>query len=140
MPLAIPYLLLSRPSAQIPTVELRFQFRYAAAPAPRLLSLDPNALWFSPSGSTAPAPAPTHRKVEPLDVQLALQAVGSSSAFTPLREQIMKKAKCSKRTADLAIRCARDEGFIIQDGIQYRLPFDFFTLPEGRAPAKPACG
>ena len=133
------YLLLTRPSPQIPTVELRFQFRYAAAPAPRLLSLDPKALWFSASGSTAPAPAPARRKVEPADVQLALQAAGSSSAFSPLRERIMKKANCSKRTADLAIRRARDEGFIIQDGIQYRLPFDFFTLPEGRSPAKPAC-
>src|SRR3989475_9322420 len=35
------YLLLARPSPQIPTVELRFQFRYAAAPPSRLLSLDP---------------------------------------------------------------------------------------------------
>ena len=85
-------------------------------------------------------PSPHIPTVEPADVQLALQAAGSSSAFSPLREQIMKKANCSKRTADLAIRRARDEGFIIQDGSQYRLPFDLFTLPEGRAPAKPACG
>ena len=34
------YLLLARPSPQIPTVELRFQFRYAAAPPSRFLSLD----------------------------------------------------------------------------------------------------
>ena len=47
--------------------------------------------------------------------------------------------KCSKRTADLAIR-ARDEGFILHHGNQDRLPLDFSTLPEGRAPAKPACG
>jgi hypothetical protein len=134
------YLLLARPSPQLPTVELRFQFRYAAAPPSRLLSLDPNALWFSPSGSTPPAPAASRRKVEPADVQLVLQAAGSCAAFIPLRERIMKKAKCSKRTADLAIRRARDEGFIVHDGNQYRLPFDFSTLPEGRAPAKPACG
>src|SRR5271154_96703 len=31
------YMLLTRPSPQIPTVELRFQFRYAAAPPSRLL-------------------------------------------------------------------------------------------------------
>src|SRR5881396_3383079 len=104
------YLLLARPSTQIPTVELRFQFRYAAPPPSRFLSLDPDALWFSASGSTAPAPAPSRRKVEPVDVQLALRAAGSPSAFNPLRERIMKRAKCSKRTADLAIRRARDEG------------------------------
>jgi hypothetical protein len=133
------YLLLARPSPQIPTVELRFQFRYAAAPPSRLLSLDPDALWFSASGSTPPALGPARRKVEPADVQLALQAAGSPSAFSPLRERIMHNANCSKRTADLAIRRARDQGFILHDGQQYRLPFDFSTLPEGRAPAKPAC-
>ena len=110
------YLLLARPSPQIPTVELRFQFRYAAAP---------------PS---------SRRKVEPADVQLALQAAGSPSAFNPLRQQIIHKSKCSKRTADLAIRRATDEGFIVHDDHQYRLPLDFSTLPAGRAPAKPACG
>ena len=134
------YLLLARPSPQIPTVELRFQFRYAAAPPSRLLSLDPGTLWFSASGSTPPAPAPSRRKVDPPDVQLALQTAGSPSAFNPLRHQIIQKAKCSKRTADLAIRRARDEGFILHDGKQYRLPLDFSPLPAGRAPAKPACG
>src|SRR5438270_9914030 len=78
------YLLLARPSPQIPTVELRFQFRYAAAPPSRLLSLDPDALWFSASGSTILAPTPSRRKVEPADVQLALQTAGSPSAFIPL--------------------------------------------------------
>ena len=134
------YLLLARPSAQIPTVELRFQFRYAAPPPSRLLSLDPAALWFSASGSTLPAPSPSRRKVEPADVQLALKGIGSPSAFNPLRQQIIQNSKCSKRTADLAIRRARNEGFILHDGNQYRLPFDFSTLPVGRAPAIPACG
>jgi len=134
------YLLLARPSPQIPTVELRFQFRYAAAPPSRFLSLDPSLLWFSASGSTAPAPTPSRRKVEPADVQLALQTTGSPAAFGSLRQQIIQKSQCSKRTADLAIRRARDEGFIVHVGNQYRLPLDFPTLPEGRAPAKPACG
>src|SRR5438093_7184308 len=134
------YLLLARPSPQIPTVELRFQFRYAAAPPSRLLSLDPSALWFSASGSTVSASVPSRRKVEPADVQLALQAADSPSAFNPLRRQIILKSKCSKRTADLAIRRARDEGFIVHDGHHYPLPLEFSTLPEGRAPAKPACG
>src|SRR6266700_1880608 len=133
------YLLLARPSPQIPTVELRFQFRYDAAPPSRLLSLDPEALWFSASGSTAAVASPPRRKVEPVDVQLALRAAGSPSSFNPLRQQIIQKSKCSKRTADLAIRRARDQGFIVHDGNQYRLPLDFSTLPEGRAPAKPAC-
>jgi hypothetical protein len=134
------YLLLARPSPQIPTVELRFQFRYAAALPSRLLSLDPASLWFSASGSTPPAAAPSRRKVESVDVQFALQATGSPAPFNPLRQQLMQKSKCSKRTADLAIRRARDEGFILHDGNQYRLPLDFSTLPAGRAPAKPACG
>jgi len=134
------YMLIARPSPQIPTVELRFQFRYAAALPSRLLSLDPDALWFSASASTPPAPAACRRKVEPADVQLALQAAGSPAAFNPLRQRLMQKSKCSKRTADLAIRLARKEGFIIHDGNQYRLPLDFSTLPEGRAPAEPACG
>jgi hypothetical protein len=134
------YLLLARPSPQIPTVELRFQFRYAASLPSRLLSLDPDALWFSASASTLPTPAPSRRKVEPADVQLALQATGSPAAFNPLRQQVMQCAKCSKRTADLAIRRARDQGFILHNGQQYSLPLDFSTLPVGRAPAKPACG
>ena len=44
------YLLLTRPSPQFNTVELRFQFRYAAPQPPRLLELDPSALWFSAAG------------------------------------------------------------------------------------------
>jgi AAA domain-containing protein len=116
------YMLLARPSPQIPSVELRFQFRYAAAPPSRLLSLDPTSLWFSASGSVAPAPLPPRLKVEPSDVQIALKTTGSPSAFNPLRQQIIQNSKCSKRTADLAIRRARDQGFILHDGTQYRLP------------------
>src|SRR5437773_2698365 len=88
------YLLLARPSPQIPTVELRFQFRYAAPQPSRLLSLDPDTLWFSASGSTSPAPLSSRRKVEPADVQLALHAAGSPLAFNPLRQQILQKSKC----------------------------------------------
>jgi Beta-lactamase len=44
------YLLLTRPSPQFNTVELRFQFRYAAPQPPRLLQLDSAPLWFSASG------------------------------------------------------------------------------------------
>src|SRR2546421_2650905 len=116
------YLLLARPSPQIATVELRFQFRYAAPQPPRLLSLDSSALWFSASGS-APAAPLSRRKVEPPDVQRALQAAGTPAPFNQLRQQIMHRAECSKRTADLAIRRALQEGFIVHDNAQYRLPF-----------------
>ena len=116
------YLLLARPSPQIPTVEMRFQFRYAAPQPSRLVSLDPNTLWFSPSGSAPPASVSPRRKAEPADVQSALQAAGSPAAFNQLRQQVIQRAQCSKRTADLAIRRAREEGFIVHDGTQYRLP------------------
>src|SRR5262245_7598572 len=39
----------------MPTVELRFQFRYAAALPPRLLTLDTDTLWFEPASGSAPA-------------------------------------------------------------------------------------
>src|SRR2546422_2139098 len=69
------YLLLTRPSPQLPTVELRFQFRYAAAQPPRLLELDPQTLWFSSAGQpSAPAPA-SRRKVEKADVTQALTGI-----------------------------------------------------------------
>ena len=114
------YLLLARPSPQIPTVELRFQFRYAPAPQPRLLSLDPDTLWFEASTSTPPLPLP-RRKVETPDVERALQASGSAR-FNQLRQQIMTQSECSRRTAQQAIRRACQEGSIVQDNGQYRLP------------------
>jgi hypothetical protein len=48
------YLLLTRPSPQLPTLELHFQFRCAAPCPRRLLELDPHTLWFSAAG---PVPA-----------------------------------------------------------------------------------
>ena len=98
------YLLLVRPSPQIPTVELRFQFRYAPAQEPRLLSLDADTLWFEASNST-PAPVHPRRKVETADIERALAASGSAR-FNQLRQQIMSQSECSRRTAQLAIRRA----------------------------------
>ena len=63
------YVLLTRPSPQLATVELRFQFRYAA-----------------------------------------------------LRGQIMQLTECSKRTAQVAIAKACQQGWILQSDGQYRLP------------------
>jgi hypothetical protein len=114
------YLLLVRPSPQIPTVELRFQFRYAPAQEPRLLSLDADTLWFEASNST-PALVHPRRKVETADIERALAASGSAR-FNQLRQQIMSQSECSRRTAQLAIRRARKEGSIVQDNGQYHLP------------------
>ena len=114
------YLLLVRPSLQVPTVELRFQFRYAPAPEPRLLALDTETLWFQPCTSTPSSPQ-ARRKVENTDVHRALADSGPAR-FNQLREKIMTESECSRRTAQLAIQRACQEGSIVQDNGQYRLP------------------
>jgi len=115
------YLLLTRPSPQLPTIELRFQFRYAAAQPPRLLQLDPRTLWFTSAG---PPPANTvpRRKVEKADVTQALTEMGDQARYNQLRDQIMDLTECSKRTAQLAITEACQRGVIVQTNGQYRLP------------------
>jgi hypothetical protein len=115
------YMLLTRPSPQLSTVELRFQFRYAAAQPPRLLQLDPQTLWFSSTGQPPAAETP-RRKVEKADVTQALAGLGQQVRYSQLREQIMDRAECSKRTAQLAISEACQQGWIVQDNGQYRLP------------------
>ena len=116
------YLLLARPSANLAAVELRFQFRYAAPLAPRLLQLEPQSLWFSATGA-APSHARPRRKVEPEDVTQALAGMGKQARHNQLREQVMHLTDCSKRTAQLAIRDACQRGGIVQDNGQYRLPW-----------------
>jgi len=115
------YMLLTRPSPQLSTVELRFQFRYAAAQPPRLLQLDPQTLWFCSTGQL-PAAETARRKVEKADVTQALAGLGQQARYNQLREQIMDRAECSKRTAQLAISEACQQGWIVQDNGQYRLP------------------
>lgn len=115
------YLLLTRPSANLSAIELRFQFRYAAPLAPRLLELEPQSLWFSAAG-TVPSPARPRRKVEPEDVTQALAVIGKQARHNQLRDQIMRATESSKRTAQLAIREACLQGGIVQDNGQYRLP------------------
>jgi hypothetical protein len=116
------YLLLTRPSPQLPTVEMRFQFRYAAAQPPRLLELDPHTLWFSSSGQPPATPPAARRKVEKADVTEALTGIGEQVRYTQLRDQIMDLTECSKRTAQLAIAEACRQGSIVQADGQYRLP------------------
>jgi hypothetical protein len=115
------YLLLTRPAPQLATIELRFQFRYAAAQPPRLLQLDPRTLWFS-STEKPPAPAATRRKVEKADITQALAEVGDKVRYNQLRDQIMTATACSKRTAQLAITEACQQGWIAQANGQYLLP------------------
>jgi hypothetical protein len=114
------YLLLVRPSPHIPTVELRFQFRYAPATQPRLLALDAETLWFE-ACTSPPPPIHVRRKVETADVERALAASGSAR-FNQLRQNIMHQSECSRRTAQLAIQRACQEGSIVHDNGQYRLP------------------
>jgi hypothetical protein len=114
------YLLLTRPVPQIPTVELRFQFRYAAPAQPRLLELNPGTLWFEASSSTPASPPPKH-KVAASDVARTVASSGGVR-FNQLRDQIMAQSQCSKRTAQLAIRRACESGSIVSDNGQYRLP------------------
>lgn len=116
------YVLVTRPSPQLPTLELRFQFRYAPSQAPRLLQLNPQTLWFSAAGPVPPPPAPG-RKVEIRDVRQVLARRGQLR-YTQLREEIMQHANCSKRTAQLAIAQAAQQGLIHQHAGQYQLPLD----------------
>lgn len=113
------YLLLTRPSPQFHTVELRFQFRYAAPQPPRLLQLDPHTLWFSPAGQ-APATPPARRKVERADVTQALAGLGALVRYNQLRQEIMHRTEGSKRTAQLAITEACQQGWIVQADGHYR--------------------
>ncbi len=115
------YLLVTRPSPQLATVELRFQFRYAAPQPPRLLELNPHTLWFS-STAAPPGPAVPRRKVENSHVMQALANLGDPARYAALRGEIMHLTECSKRTAQLAITEARRQSWIVQADGHYRLP------------------
>src|SRR5215510_5898020 len=109
------HLLLTRPSPQFNTVELRFQFRYAAPQTPRLLQLDSPGLWFTASGEPSKlVAAADRRKVEPADVQQALIELGARTRYNQLRQQIMTLTECSKRAAQMAIAAACQRGLIAQ--------------------------
>ena len=115
------YLLLTRPAPQFHTVELRFQFRYAPPQPPRLLDLDPDTLWFSPAGQPS-ATAPARRKVEVANITQALADLGGEARYNQLREHIMTLTECSKRTAQLAITDACQQGCIVAVNGHYRAP------------------
>jgi AAA domain len=116
------YLLLTRPSPQFNTVELRFQFRYAAPQPPRLLELDSSALWFFAAGAPPAAMPADRRKVELADVRQALTELGAQARYNQLRQQIMTLTECSKRTAQMAITAACQQGCIVHTDGHYSLP------------------
>jgi hypothetical protein len=116
------YVLLTRPSPQLATVELRFQFRYAAAQPPRLLELQPQTLWFSSTAPSSAVAAAPRRKVEQADLAQAMAQLGPQARYTDLRGQIMQLTECSKRTAQVAITEACQQGWIVQSDGHYRLP------------------
>lgn len=114
------YMLLTRPSPQLNTVELRFQFRYAAPQPPMLLNLDSASLWFVSSDQPPQACEP-RRKAETSDVQKALAAIGPAAGYNQLRGQVMAMTTCSKRTAQLAISRACDEKILVRNNGHYCL-------------------
>jgi hypothetical protein len=115
------YMLLTRPSPQLPALELRFQFRYSPPQPPRLLKLDPQSLWFSSAGSIPIAPRLRH-KADPSDVTQVLSTRGGQLRYNQLRQEIMQQTECSKRTAQLAIRQACKHGNVVHNDGQYCLP------------------
>ena len=115
------YMLLTRPSPQLNTIELRFQFRYAAPHPPMLLRLDATSLWFASSDQLPQSPE-SRRKVETSDVQKALASIGSTAGYNELLYRIMTLTICSKRTAQLAITRACDEKGVLKDNGHYLLP------------------
>lgn len=130
------YLLLTRPSSQLDAIELRFQLRYAPALPSRLLTLNPDTLWFAASDDLS-IPSPSRRKVSLADVLQALHRLGASATYTALRNQIMTDSGCCKRTAQLAIAEASQTGNLVRENSAYLLP-DFVggsrrqqTLPAG---------
>jgi hypothetical protein len=70
------------------------------------------------------APAQTElarKKVELQDVTQALAGLGEQVRYNQLREQIMQRTECSKRTAQVVIAEACQHGSIVNADGQYRL-------------------
>jgi hypothetical protein len=68
-------------------------------------------------------PRADRRKVEPEDVRQALTHLGSQARYSQLSQQIMTLTECSKRTAQMAITAACQQGCIVQvDGHYCVLP------------------
>ena len=60
--------------------------------------------------------------MEQTDITQALADLGEQARYNQLREQIMTLTECSKRTAQLAITEACQQGWIVQANGHYRSP------------------
>ena len=69
-----------------------------------------------------PAKSAPGRKVEIQDVSHALAQGGGQLRYNQLREEVMQRTQCSKRTAQLAISQAAQQGLVRQNAGQYLLP------------------
>ena len=77
---------------------------------------------FSEAG-LPPAKAAQRKKVEQQDVTHALAGLGEQARYNQLRQEVMHRTDCSKRTAQLAIAEACQQGLLVQADGQYRLSF-----------------
>jgi hypothetical protein len=73
-----------------------------------LLELNPHTLWFSAAGPVI-AKTALGRKVEMTDVRQAFTSPGGPLRYDRLREEIMKRTQCSKRTGQVAITQASQQ-------------------------------
>jgi hypothetical protein len=89
-----------------------------------MLELNPQTLWFSSITGPTQAKNNPGRKVEIRDVSRALAQRGGPLRYNQLRQEIMQRTQCSKRTAQLAISQASQQGLIRQEAGQYQLPLD----------------
>jgi hypothetical protein len=87
-----------------------------------MLELNPQTLWFSPVGGPIPPKSNPRRKVESQEVSQTLAQRGGPLRYNQLRQEIMQRNQCSKRTAQLAITQAVEQGQIRQHAGQYVLP------------------
>jgi hypothetical protein len=117
---------------------LRFQFRYAAAPEPRLLQLDPQTLCFSAAGLAPSKAAAARKKVEQEHVTKALAGLGQQARYNQLREQVMDLADCYRRTAQLALPRLAAKVLSCSPTASIDCRFEVRDFAPGRAGANPA--
>jgi hypothetical protein len=89
-----------------------------------MLELNPQTLWYSSVGGSIPPKSNPRRKVESQEVSQTLAQRGGPLRYNQLRQEIMQRTQCSKRTAQLAITQASQQGLIRQDAGQYHLPLE----------------
>ena len=117
------YMLLTRPSAQLAhrRAALPVPLRRAAAAATAATG-SAHVVVFRRRLRRLPSGRGAAKGGERRMCTKALAGIGEQARYNQLREQIMKLTECSKRTAQLAITEACQQGWIVQADGQYRLP------------------